>query len=57
MTELEVPWMIAGPGVKKGELTVPVNSLDTAPTVAKVMGIAPHACWTGRAVSAALGKK
>lgn len=49
--ELEVPWILAGPGVAKGrELNGPVYSLDTAPTVLALMGLKPHACWTGRAV-------
>lgn len=51
MRELEVPWILAGPGVARGrELTEAVYSLDTAPTVLSLMGLRPHACWTGRAV-------
>lgn len=50
MAELEVPWIAAGPGIAAGELKRPVYSLDTAPTVAKLLGVAPHACWTGRPV-------
>lgn len=49
--ELEVPWILAGPGVARGrELTEPTYSLDTAPTVLSLVGLRPHACWTGRAV-------
>ena len=51
MRELEVPWIVAGPGVARGrELTGPVYSLDTAPTVLALLGLRPHPCWTGRAV-------
>lgn len=50
MAELEVPWIAAGRGIARGELNRPVYSLDTAPTAAKLLGIAPHACWTGRSV-------
>jgi predicted AlkP superfamily pyrophosphatase or phosphodiesterase len=49
LVELEIPWMAAGPAVKRrGELTQPVYSLETAPTAAAMLGIRPHACWTGR---------
>lgn len=51
MVELEVPWVAAGPGVgKRGEFakTAPVASLDTAPTVAALLGAGPNPCWTGR---------
>lgn len=51
MRELEVPWILAGPGVAKGrELTGPVYSLDTAPTILSLLGLKPHPCWTGKAV-------
>jgi predicted AlkP superfamily pyrophosphatase or phosphodiesterase len=47
--ELEVPWMAAGPAIqRKGELPFPVDSLETAPTAAAILGIRPHGCWTGR---------
>jgi predicted AlkP superfamily pyrophosphatase or phosphodiesterase len=52
MAEIEVPWIAAGSGIAKGELKRPVNSLDTAPTVAKLLGVAAHPCWTGRDVLA-----
>ena len=49
MVELEVPWMAAGPKVPpQGELKHPVYSLETAPSAAALLGIRPHACWTGQ---------
>ena len=46
------PWIIAGPGVKAGYgITGPVSVTDTAPTLAKVMGLTPPAGWTGKAVN------
>ena len=52
MRELEVPWILAGPGVARGrELTGAIYSLDTAPTVFSLLGLKPHPCWIGRAVS------
>ena len=52
MRELEVPWILAGPGVARGRaLTGAIYSLDTAPTVLGLLGLKPHPCWTGRAVS------
>ena len=51
MRELEVPWILAGPGVARGrELTAAIDSLDTAPTVFELLGLKAHPCWTGRAV-------
>ncbi|HBY62412.1 MAG TPA: alkaline phosphatase [Solibacterales bacterium] len=57
MAELEIPWILAGPGVKPGELRVPVNTFDTAPTVASLLGIKPHPCWIGRSVTEAFASR
>ena len=54
MAELEIPWIIHGPGVAKGrELTAPVNTYDTAATIAYVLGVRPPEAWIGKAVKAA----
>ena len=54
MAELEIPWIIRGPGIAAGrEITTPVNTYDTAPTLARVLGIDPDPCWIGRAVASA----
>ncbi|QEH37157.1 Choline-sulfatase [Aquisphaera giovannonii] len=54
MGELEIPWIVAGPGVARGkEIGSPVNTFDTAATVAAVLGINPPECWIARPVRAA----
>jgi phosphopentomutase len=55
MDEIEIPWIAAGPGIRKGlKLAKPVNTYDTAVTVAYLLRIKPHECWTGRPVWEAL---
>jgi predicted AlkP superfamily pyrophosphatase or phosphodiesterase len=57
MTELEIPWMLRGPGVAAGkELTGPINTFDTASTIAEIFGLHQPACWIGRPVKEAFGK-
>jgi len=57
MEEIEVPWIIAGPGVRRGvELRKPMNVYDTAPTVAYILGISPPECWIGRPVLEAFSR-
>ncbi len=49
MAELEVPWIAAGRGIAANrELSLPLSVADTAPAMARVLGIEPHACWTTR---------
>jgi phosphopentomutase len=49
--DMTVPWMIAGPGIRHGyEIKTAVSLLDTAPTLARVLGIAPHPEWEGQCV-------
>jgi predicted AlkP superfamily pyrophosphatase or phosphodiesterase len=55
MAELEIPWILSGPGVKTGlELKSPVNQFDTAATVAHLLGLQTPPCWIGRPVFEAL---
>jgi len=35
---------------KRREITVPVNTFDTAATIAKIYGLKPSPCWIGRPV-------
>src|SRR5690242_1041907 len=57
MAELEIPWILAGPGVAAGkELRAPVRTYDTAATVAYLLGLKPPDCWIGRPVKEAFGK-
>lgn len=55
LAELEIPWIAAGAGIARaGELKTPVSTIDTAPTMALLLGIAPHPAWIGRPVREAL---
>jgi predicted AlkP superfamily pyrophosphatase or phosphodiesterase len=49
--DMTVPWMIAGPGIRRDyEIKAAVSLLDTAPTLARVLGIMSHPDWEGRCV-------
>jgi hypothetical protein len=51
MGEIEIPWIAAGPGIRKGvKIAKPVNTYDTAVTIAYLLKIKPHECWIGRPV-------
>lgn len=51
MAEIEIPWIIAGPGVVSAkELTSFVNIYDTAATVAHVLGLTAPDCWIAKPV-------
>jgi hypothetical protein len=55
MSELEIPWILVGDGVRQNyELPVPVNTYDTAATIARMLAISPHPCWIARPVAEAL---
>ena len=50
--DLTIPWIISGSGIPSGfELDEPVSIIDTAPTIAELLGIAQPRVWTGRVVS------
>jgi predicted AlkP superfamily pyrophosphatase or phosphodiesterase len=49
--DMTIPWMVAGPNIRKGYTTQsPVSLLDTAPTIAKLLGIQPHREWEGKCI-------
>jgi predicted AlkP superfamily pyrophosphatase or phosphodiesterase len=49
--DMIIPWMAAGAGIKKGyAIQSQVSLLDTAPTIAKLLGIKTHHEWEGHAV-------
>nr|PZN20119.1 MAG: hypothetical protein DIU80_20650 [Chloroflexota bacterium] len=49
--DMTIPWLAAGPGIRAGHtIAAPVSLLDTAPTVARMLDVAPPADWEGRAV-------
>ena len=51
MGEIEIPWIIAGAGVVAGlECKNPINTYDTAATVAYIFGLTPPKCWIARPV-------
>jgi predicted AlkP superfamily pyrophosphatase or phosphodiesterase len=57
MGELEIPWILVGPGVKKShELKKPLNTYDTALTVSYTFGLKPHPAWIGKPVLEAFEK-
>jgi arylsulfatase A-like enzyme len=51
---MTIPWIAAGPRLRAGHaLQGPVSLLDTAPTLARLMGVPPAADWEGRVVEEA----
>lgn len=52
--DMTIPWIIAGPQIKKGyEIEGAVSLLETAPTAARILGIEPHPEWEGHCVEEA----
>jgi len=57
MAEIEIPWIIFGRGVKRGhEIQTPVNTCDTALTVAHLLGVKPHPATIGKPVKEAFAE-
>lgn len=53
-SEIRIPWIIKGPGIKKGnELKATVHQYDTAATIAKIFRASIPKCWMGKPVEAA----
>jgi predicted AlkP superfamily pyrophosphatase or phosphodiesterase len=51
LEEVEVPWILKGPGVAPGrEIAATVNTFDTAPTIAYIFGLKTPDCWIGKPV-------
>lgn len=49
--DMTIPWVVAGPKVRANyAIPVAVSLLDTAPTLARLLNITPHAQWEGRCV-------
>jgi hypothetical protein len=51
MEEIEIPWILAGPGVRAREIAEPVNIQDSAATLAAIYKLRAPACWEAKAVS------
>jgi predicted AlkP superfamily pyrophosphatase or phosphodiesterase len=57
MEEIEIPIIICGPGINRGhELTNPVNTYDTAATVALLFGLKAPEAWIAKPISEALAE-
>jgi arylsulfatase A-like enzyme len=53
--DVTIPWIVSGPSVRRGHpIATPVGIVDTAPTVAHLLGLSPPAEWSGRVVAEAL---
>jgi len=53
--DMTIPWLIGGAGVKRGyQIQKQVTLLDTAPTIAHLLGIPRPADWEGEVVAEAL---
>ncbi len=53
--DLTIPWVIGGPGIRSSQpIAGPVSIVDTAPTLAHLLGLTAPAEWQGRIVEEAL---
>ncbi len=53
--DMTIPWILSGCGVRKGvRMQKPVSILDTAPTIARLLGLDIPPEWKGRVVTEAL---
>jgi predicted AlkP superfamily pyrophosphatase or phosphodiesterase len=50
--DMTVPWIATGPGIRQGyAIDSPISLLDTAPTIAHLLGMKPHPAWEGRCLN------
>jgi predicted AlkP superfamily pyrophosphatase or phosphodiesterase len=50
--ELIIPWMVSGPGIKKGhEIKEDVYIYDTAPTIARLLRLPVQTFWHGKVIN------
>jgi predicted AlkP superfamily pyrophosphatase or phosphodiesterase len=53
--DVTIPWVISGPGIRRGyQITRHVGIIDTAPTVAHLLGLPAPAGWSGQIVKEVL---
>lgn len=58
LDERNIPWIIAGPGVKANyAIQTPVQTYDTAATLAYLLNLRQPDCWTGKNVAEAFTTK
>lgn len=49
--DMTIPWLASGPGIRRGhELNGNISLLDTAPTIAHILGLNPHPQWEGQVI-------
>jgi arylsulfatase A-like enzyme len=49
--DMTIPWLAAGPSIRAGHvIQTPVSLLDTAPTIAHMLGLKASPQWEGRCV-------
>jgi arylsulfatase A-like enzyme len=53
LVEIQIPWILVGPGVAPGRVAASVYTFDTAATVAWIFDLNPPDCWIGRPVASA----
>lgn len=46
--DLRIPWILWGDGIPAAPIADAVSTLDTAPSVAALLGLAPELAWVGR---------
>jgi predicted AlkP superfamily pyrophosphatase or phosphodiesterase len=52
--DMTIPWLLAGPNIKTGyPIQGPVSLLDTAPTLARLLGLSAHPQWEGHSIDEA----
>ncbi len=57
LAEIQIPWIMAGPGLIPGQISARVTTFDTAATLAWIFGLEPLPCAIGRPVFAAFQSK
>ena len=53
--DMTIPWIASGPGIRPGQLTTTVHTMDTAATAAFALGLQPPDDWDGVPVYEAFG--
>jgi len=49
--DMTIPWMVKGPDIRAGhQIQAPVSMLDTAPTLAHLLGLEPPPAWQGHPI-------
>jgi predicted AlkP superfamily pyrophosphatase or phosphodiesterase len=49
--DMTIPWIAAGPSIRQNyTIETPVSLLDTAPTLARIIGVPTHRDWEGRCI-------